>query len=222
MHRDRRCSRASPPAGPTSSCRERATSSATARTSTSRARVQRLRRTVIPPVPGRAGAGSRSSPSASTSRSRRYPSLVFEEVSAIAFGGIPFGEIGERAPLPAPQARALRSNVPAEPTADDGDGLALVRYRPLFSGPAVERVPELAVPAAATPEAELSEQDARARGIGTATRSRSARTARPSQLRARLQPRASARRRAACRRTSQATCSRAWRSRSEPSPGGSR
>jgi len=31
-----------------------------------------------------------------------YPSAVFEEVSPIAFGGIPFGEVGERAELPSP------------------------------------------------------------------------------------------------------------------------
>ncbi len=39
-------------------------------------------------------------------------------------------------------------------------GLRLVRYRPLFSGPAVDRTPELAFQRAA-PEIELSEQDAR-------------------------------------------------------------
>ncbi|MGB8004950.1 MAG: molybdopterin dinucleotide binding domain-containing protein, partial [Gaiellaceae bacterium] len=46
----------------------------------------------------------------------------------------------------------------------DASGLRLVRYRPLFSGPAVERAPELQFQRAAA-EAELSESDARARGI---------------------------------------------------------
>jgi anaerobic selenocysteine-containing dehydrogenase len=52
--------------------------------------------------------------------------------------------------------------VPAEPS-DNGD-LRLVRYRPLFSGPAVERVRELDFQRP-QPEVELSEQDGRARGI---------------------------------------------------------
>ena len=39
-----------------------------------------------------------------------------------------------------------------------------MRYRPLFSGPAVERIPELQFQRPAA-EVELSEQDARARGI---------------------------------------------------------
>ena len=43
-------------------------------------------------------------------------------------------------------------------------GLTLVRYRPLFSGPAVERVPELDFQRP-RPEAELSEEDARRLGI---------------------------------------------------------
>jgi len=53
--------------------------------------------------------------------------------------------------------------LPPEPTPDDR-GLRLVRYRPLFSGPAVERVPQLEFQRP-QPEAELSEQDARSRGI---------------------------------------------------------
>jgi anaerobic selenocysteine-containing dehydrogenase len=40
-----------------------------------------------------------------------------------------------------------------------------VRYKPLFSGPAVERVPELQFQRPA-PEVELSEQDAKRRKIG--------------------------------------------------------
>ena len=42
--------------------------------------------------------------------------------------------------------------------------LRLVRYRPLFSGPAVERVPELQFQRPAA-EIELAEDDAHARGI---------------------------------------------------------
>jgi anaerobic selenocysteine-containing dehydrogenase len=94
-----------------------------------------------------------------------YPSVVFAEVSAIAFGDIPYGEIGERAPLPAATEQPAEPEAvelgPAERTAG---GLRLVRYRPLFSGPAVERIPELQFQRPRA-EVELAEEDARSRGI---------------------------------------------------------
>jgi len=93
-----------------------------------------------------------------------YPAAVFEEVSAIAFGGIPFGEIGERASLPAATAEPPPAPIEAPPAATADGGLRLVRYRALFSGPAVERVPELQFQRP-RPEIELAEEDARARGI---------------------------------------------------------
>ncbi len=124
-------------------------------------RVQRLRRTVIPPVPDELAWISKLAERFDVELSP-YPSLVFEEVSGIAFGGIPFGEIGERAPLPAATGTTAPIEVPPEPTRNGG--LHLVRYRPLFSGPAVDRVRELAFQRP-HPEAELSEQDARTRGI---------------------------------------------------------
>jgi len=124
-------------------------------------RVQRLRRTVIPPVPDELAWISKLAERFGVEVSP-YPSLVFEEVSAIAFGGIPFGGIGERAPLPTATGATAPIDVPAEPS-DNGD-LRLVRYRPLFSGPAVERVRELDFQRPQR-EVELSEQDGRARGI---------------------------------------------------------
>ena len=125
-------------------------------------RIQRLRRTVIPPVPDELAWISKLAERFDVELST-YPSLVFEEVSAIAFGGIPFGEIGERAPLPPPTGTTAPIELPTEPARDDR-GLRLVRYRPLFSGPAVDRVPQLEFQRP-HPEAELSEQDARSRGI---------------------------------------------------------
>jgi NADH-quinone oxidoreductase subunit G len=125
-------------------------------------RVQRLRRTVIPPVPDELAWISRLAERFDVELSP-YPSLVFEEVSAIAFGGIPFGEIGERAPLPSATGTSAAIDVPAEPAPGER-GLRLVRYRPLFSGPAVERVRELEFQRP-QPEAEVSEQDAHSRGI---------------------------------------------------------
>jgi NADH-quinone oxidoreductase subunit G len=124
-------------------------------------RVQRLRRTVIPPVPDELAWISKLAERFDVEVSP-YPSQVFEEVSGIAFGGIPFGEIGDRTPLPAATGTTAPIEVPPEPT--QNAGLRLVRYRPLFSGPAVDRVRELAFQRP-QPEAELSEQDARTRGI---------------------------------------------------------
>ena len=125
-------------------------------------RIQRLRRTVIPPVPDELAWISKLAERFEVELAP-YPSLVFEEVSAIAFGGIPFGGIGDRAPLPAATAATGAIEVPAEPVSSEA-GLRLVRYRPLFSGPAVDRVRELQFQRP-QPEAELSEQDARSRGI---------------------------------------------------------
>src|SRR6266511_2406149 len=56
------------------------------------------------------------------------------DVRALAFGGIPFGEVGEFARLPHAAEVAGPIDVPPEP--ERGGGLRLVRYRPLFSGPA--------------------------------------------------------------------------------------
>jgi anaerobic selenocysteine-containing dehydrogenase len=69
---------------------------------------------------------------------------------------------GERAPLPAATDTTAPIDIPPEP--GDNGGLRLVRYRPLFSGPAVERVRELDFQRP-QPEVELSEQDGRALGI---------------------------------------------------------
>jgi NADH-quinone oxidoreductase subunit G len=124
-------------------------------------RIQRLRRSVIPPVPDELAWISKLAERFGVAVSP-YPSLVFEEVSGIAFGGIPFGQIGEHAALPPPTSATVDADAPAE-TAPTG-GLRLLRYRPLFSGPAVERVPELAFQRP-EPDAELSEEDAQERGI---------------------------------------------------------
>jgi NADH dehydrogenase/NADH:ubiquinone oxidoreductase subunit G len=124
-------------------------------------RIQRLRRTVISPAPDELAWISKLAERFDVDISP-YPAAVFEEVSGIAFGGIPFGQIGEHAGLPAATGTPALVNAPAE-TAQPG-GLRLVRYRPLFSGPAVERVPELEFQQP-QPDAELSEEDARLRGI---------------------------------------------------------
>ena len=124
-------------------------------------RVQRLRRAVIPPAPDELAWISRLAGRFGVEVSP-YPSAVFEELSAIAFGGIPFGEVGERAALPRTHGEPAAAEVTPEPARPEG--LYLVRYRPLFSGPAVERTPELQFQRP-EPEVELSPEDARANDI---------------------------------------------------------
>jgi NADH-quinone oxidoreductase subunit G len=125
-------------------------------------RIQRLRRAVIPPAPDElawlAALAERFDVDLSP-----YPSAVFAEVSAIAFGGIPFGEVGEFARLPEATHDESPVEVPLEPHGPEG-GLRLVRYRPLFSGPAFERIPELQFQRP-EPEVALSAEDASSRGI---------------------------------------------------------
>jgi NADH-quinone oxidoreductase subunit G len=124
-------------------------------------RIQRLRRAVIPPAPDELAWISKLAERFGVEVAP-YPSTVFAEVSQIAFGGIPFGEVGERAPLPSATPSDAPIEVPTEPSRPEG--LRLVRYRPLFSGPAVERVRELQFQRPGR-EVELAEPDARARGI---------------------------------------------------------
>jgi NADH-quinone oxidoreductase subunit G len=120
-------------------------------------RVQRLRRAVIPPAPDELAWISRLAERFGIVVSP-YPSAVFGEVSAIAFGGIPFGEVGEQAELP--PATQVESRGPTPKGSDPSSpGLRLIRYRPLFSGPAVERTPELQFQRP-LPEVEISRQDA--------------------------------------------------------------
>jgi NADH-quinone oxidoreductase subunit G len=126
-------------------------------------RIQRLRRTTIPPAPDELAWIAKLAERFDVELSP-YPSAVFAEVSGIAFGGIPFGEVGEYAGLPPATGGPELDPEPPVDVVTPGATLRLVRYRPLFSGPAVERVPELEFQRAPK-EVELSEQDAAARGI---------------------------------------------------------
>jgi NADH dehydrogenase/NADH:ubiquinone oxidoreductase subunit G len=126
-------------------------------------RIQRLRRAVIPPAPDELAWISKLAERFGVDVSP-YPAVVFEEVSEIAFGGIPFGEVGEFASLhPSSGEEAATSETEPLPQTV-AKGLRLVRYRPLFSGPAVERVPELQF-LRTLPEVQLADADAKERGI---------------------------------------------------------
>jgi NADH-quinone oxidoreductase subunit G len=132
-------------------------------------RLQRLRRTVEPPCPDElewiAELAARFGVDVAP-----YAAAVFAEVSERVYGGLAFGEVGERAPLrgyPEAPERVPRQALP-EPQAKPRrkSELRLVAYKPLFSGAAVERTAELQFQRP-RPELELSAADARRRKVAT-------------------------------------------------------
>jgi len=134
-------------------------------------RVQRLRRAVIPPAPDELAWISKLAERLGVEVSP-HASVLFAELSEQLYGGMTYGEVGEQAPLP--QRAPYRAPAPAtsqpdrsapEPAGEHFLGnLRLQRYRPLFSGPAVERTPELQFQRPAA-EIELAAADAERRQI---------------------------------------------------------
>ena len=113
-------------------------------------RRQRLRRAVAPPW---------------------EDELVWLSALCARFGiGVPLwpdvSSLEELAPLPPPGKRVAAKAPKPRARKAAGKGLEVVRYRPLFSGAAVERVPELQFQRP-EPEVELALADARSRGITT-------------------------------------------------------
>ena len=129
-------------------------------------RLQRLRRAAVPPGPDElewiAALASRFAVELAP-----YPQAVFAELSERIYGGLSFGEVGERAALRSYEdapAHVEAEPLPEPTSSSNGHGLRLVAYKPLFSGPAVERVEELQFQRP-LPEIELSPADATARNI---------------------------------------------------------
>jgi NADH-quinone oxidoreductase subunit G len=134
-------------------------------------RIQRLRRAVPPPCPDEL-AWISSLASRFGIDLPPHASGVFAEVAERLFRDLSLDDLGPHAPLPArheysaPEA-ATSSGPPQLSTFEDEHfvgALRLHRYRPLFSGPAVERIPELAFQRPPA-EVELSVSDAERRGI---------------------------------------------------------
>jgi NADH dehydrogenase/NADH:ubiquinone oxidoreductase subunit G len=127
-------------------------------------RLQRQRRAVLAPVPDVLAWLGKLCERFDVELSP-YASNVFDEISAQCFGGISYSDIGERAALPAP---AQRPEGAPKRVSDDSsqsrNGLRLVAYRPLFSGPAVDRTPELQFQRPSG-DVQISREDAKARGI---------------------------------------------------------
>src|SRR5213079_2341646 len=92
-------------------------------------RLQRLRRAVIPPAPDELAWIAKLAERFDVEISP-YPSVVFGEVAATAFGGVPFGAVGEHAQLPAaiPDAPAPETEPLQQTVTNESEGLRLVRY----------------------------------------------------------------------------------------------
>jgi NADH-quinone oxidoreductase subunit G len=146
-------------------------------------RLQRLRRAVIPPAPDELAWIAKLAERFGVDLSP-YPARVFEELYGFAYS-----QVGEHAPLREPSAARTgaekpQPRPPAHPTRGGGP-LQLVRYTPLFAGPAVERVPELDFQRP-DPEVELSSHDAEVRGVATGDTVRVSSNGTSVELRARV------------------------------------
>jgi predicted molibdopterin-dependent oxidoreductase YjgC len=125
-------------------------------------RLQRQRRAVLAPVPDVLAWLSKLAGRFDVTLSP-HASVVFEEVSQKCFGGVTFAEVGERADLP-PRAEATAPVSDTLKVSETTVGLRLVAYRPLFSGAAVERTPELHFQRPGD-EIQIAPADAEARGV---------------------------------------------------------
>jgi NADH-quinone oxidoreductase subunit G len=158
-------------------------------------RVQRLRRAVIAPVPDELAWLSKLASRLGVDLSP-HAGIVFEELSERLYDGIELAALGERAPLPerapyTPPAPRTPGSSPSHGEAPEGHFvgmLRLLRYRPLFSGPQVERVAELQFQRPA-PEVALSAPDADRRGIATGDAVSLRSNGTTVELRARIDPR---------------------------------
>ena len=133
-------------------------------------RVQRVRRAVLPPCPDELAWIAKLAARFDVELAPQATG-VFQELARHLFRDLSLDEIGHQAPLPArhpyqvPEPATTPSS--ALPTFSDEHyvgALRLQRYRALFSGPAVERVPQLDFQRP-RPEVELASVDAARRGI---------------------------------------------------------
>jgi NADH-quinone oxidoreductase subunit G len=123
-------------------------------------RVQRLRRTVPPPCPDELAWIAKLAARFDVAIPPQAAG-VFAEYAAELYRDLTLDELGAHAPLPARHAYVAPDPASTPIPAEDAAGLQLQRYRPLFAGPAVERVPELEFQRPAR-EVELSATDAEA------------------------------------------------------------
>ena len=128
-------------------------------------RVQRLRRAVPPPCPDELAWLSKLAARFDVDLAP-HAAGVFAELAENLFRGLTLDQLGPHAPLPARHPYVAPAPATTPDHAEPVGALRLQRYRALFSGPAVERVPELRFQRP-FPDVELSSADAAARGIAT-------------------------------------------------------
>ena len=134
-------------------------------------RLQRLRRAVPPPCPDELAWIARLAARFDVEL-ESHAAGVFDELAGRLFRDLSLGDLGLHAPLPArhpfEQPPPATTPEPATPSRHEDEhfvgALRLHRARSLFSGPAVERVPELAFQRPER-EIELSPADAERRGV---------------------------------------------------------
>jgi NADH-quinone oxidoreductase subunit G len=128
-------------------------------------RVQRLRRTVPPPCPDELAWISKLAARFDIDIAP-HAMGVFAELAEHLFRDLTLDELGAHAPLPARHAYVAPAPATTPVPVEESAGLKLQRFRPLFSGPAVERVPELGFQRPDR-DVELSRADAESRGIAS-------------------------------------------------------
>ncbi|MGH3050516.1 MAG: molybdopterin-dependent oxidoreductase, partial [Gaiellaceae bacterium] len=125
-------------------------------------RLQRQRRAVLAPCPDVLAWVSKLAERFGVELSP-HAALVFDEVSAICFDGTTLGRVGERGQLLPRDGGTREPGSPAAARAASA-GLRLIAYKPLFSGPAVDRTPELHFQRPSG-EVQIAADDAHERGI---------------------------------------------------------
>lgn len=126
-------------------------------------RVQRLRRAVLPPCPDELAWISKLAARFDIDVPP-HAAGVFAELASELFRDLTLDDLGVHAPLPTRRTYVAPQPATTPDQVDEPSGLRLHRYRPLFSGPAVERVPELEFQRPGR-DVELSPADAGSRGI---------------------------------------------------------
>ncbi|HXH96843.1 MAG TPA: molybdopterin-dependent oxidoreductase, partial [Gaiellaceae bacterium] len=131
-------------------------------------RLQRLHRTAAPPCPDELEWLSQLAPRFGVELAP-YASALFAEVSELVYDGLRLGEIGDHAPLrgyPGAEEHVVLPPLPEpHPKLRKGE-LRLVAFKPLFSGAAVERIPELQFQRPPA-EVRLARTDARAKRVSS-------------------------------------------------------
>jgi predicted molibdopterin-dependent oxidoreductase YjgC len=131
-------------------------------------RVQRLRRAVPPPCPDELAWISKLAARFEVDLPP-HAAGVFAELAEHLFRDLELDDLGHHASLPGRSAYVEPDPASSTATPDEArtkDALQLHRYQSLFSGPAVDRVPELRFQRPHE-DVELSALEARARGIST-------------------------------------------------------